>query len=448
MMKSAPKPWSRWVEPVLAVCVGAGLAWSLGYLLIYGHLNTPFFYEPFDTWMDWFNTAFWAHHLGAFETWGSIYPPLSFVVMKLVTTSRCYDFADPRLCDVYGIVTLHLFYILNIVLVAKTYLKIDGSTAIPRTFALTAGLPMVFALERGNLILLCFACLLLAYGPLLRSARWRWFFAACAINFKVYLVGTLFAQLLRRRWRWFEGAAIVTLLVYLVSFAIMGEGTPRQIYENIAYYSSGYLAKNPLDLMYAGTYKPLLSVLNGDGFPVITAIGSRQVEFWAFALPIVVYLVLGLIALAAMATAFRPTSIPMHRIVFLSIAAALISSEAGYYTTMFLLLFVFMEPWRGFGRIWSIVMSYLLCIPADVPLYWTPPIAMESFLGGRQVIAQFVVGVGPFARPGLILSIVVAMSFVTLRQVWDQLRSEGWRLGLPPRNAGMPTATEGIPSNV
>lgn len=423
------------IERWLMLPIALGLAYALSHLWMYGYLPTPFFYEPLDTWMDWFNTAQFAHRPGAYDLWGTIYPPLSFIVLKITTYGQCYtaNYYEPRDCDTYGIVALHIFYLINIVLTAKTLIKIDRRTALPRAFALTAGLPMVFALERGNIILLTYTALLLAYGPLLRSARWRWFFAACAINFKIYLIGTLFAQLLQRRWRWFEGALLATILVYLISFAILGAGTPREIFNNIMYFSASFQAASPLDLMYASTYKPLIYVLEGNGFPVLETLGSGPIEALIFWLPIIIYGVVALIALAALAVAFRPGSVPMHRLIFLSIAAALISSEAGHYTTMLLILFIFMEPWRGFGRIWSIVVSYILCIPADIPLFFVPPLVRESYLSGHPVVVEFAVGIGPFIRPGLILSIVVAMSLVTLRQVWDQLQADGWRSPWPWR---------------
>lgn len=130
---------------------------------------------------------------------------------------------------------------------------------------------------------------------------------------------------------------------------------------------------------------------------------------------------------------FYEPYVPMHRLVFLSIAAALITSEAGHYSTMFMVLFVFMEPWQGFGRIWSIIVCSILCIPADIPLFLVPPLVRESYLFARPVVAEYAVGVGPFIRPGLILTIVVAMSVVTCRQVLSQLRSEGWRPQWPVR---------------
>ena len=417
------------IEAFLGLCVLGGLIWVMGFLWVYGFLPQPFFYEPLDTWMDWFNTAYWAHHPGAYDTWGTIYPPLSFVILKFTTFGPCYASAEQypsRSCDWYGALTLHLFFLLNIVLIAKTYLKIDRRTALPRAFALSAGLPMLFGLERGNLLILCFSCLILAYGPLLRSARWRWFFAGCAVNLKVYMVGTLFAQLVKRRWRWFEGAGIATLGVYLVSFAIMGTGTPMQIWQNLNNFSDAIQVASILELWYPGTYTALLALMRGDSFPILTVIGSGPVMFWSAVLPVLLWIVVALVAMAAAATAFRPQAVPLHRLIFLSIAFMLIRSEAGGYTEVFFMLFVFMEPWRGFGRIWSIVWCYILCIPAEIPVIWIPPAVRESFLGGGPVIVQYAVGVGSFLRPMVVLSIVTAMSLVTLREVWNQLRSEGW----------------------
>lgn len=436
-MTRLPRTSGRWIEAFLAISVGAGLLWSIGHLIIFKYLPTPFFYEPQDTWMDWFNTAYWAHQPGAYDTWGTIYPPLSFVVLKLLTFGGCYPFAEQysaRDCDIYGVATLHVSYLVNIVLIAWTFVKIDRRTALPRAFALAAGLPMLFALERGNIILLTFTCLLLAYGPIVHSARWRWIFAALAINFKVYLVGTLFAQLARRRWRWFEGATLATLIVYLLSMAVIGAGAPWELISNIINYSGGFQAASVLDLLYASTYHPLLSLLKGDGFPVLTFLGSKEVELVSLVLPLVIYAVVGLIGVAALAATFRPEQVPMHRLVFLSIAAALITSEAGGYTQIFLILFVFMEPWRGFGRCYAIIVAYILCIPGEIPISYVPSVVRDSYLGGTTVTAQYIVGVGPFLRPGLILSLAVALSLVTLRQVWDQLYSEGWRLPFAARD--------------
>ena len=430
-----------WIEPLLAASVAAGLLWALGYLLTNHYLPQPFFYEAFDTWMDWFNPAYWAHQPGAYDSWGTIYPPLSFVFLKFATYSQCYTFSEQytsRDCDWYGVATLHLLYLINIVLTAKVFLKIDRRTALPRAFALTAGLPMLFALERGNLILLCYTCLLLAYGPLVKSAKWRWFFAGCAVNLKIYLVGTLFVQLVSRRWRQFEGAALATVVVYLVTFAIIGTGTPSQVLDNMGAFALSQEVPTILDLWYTMSYKPLIALMDGRASSIVNTVGSGPIELWSVILPFTINGTIILIGLAAVAAAFRPTVTPLHRLIFLSIASAVITSETGGYTQILILLFVFMEPWRGFGRIFAIVVGYILCIPADVPLYWVPPVTRESFLYGGPVTAQYAVGFGPFIRPGLVIALAISLSLVTIRDVWKQLRLEGWRV----RDFGKRAATD------
>jgi hypothetical protein len=60
------------------------------YFAINGYLPEPFFYESSDTWMDWFNTAWWAHNKGIYDSWASIYPPISFVILRVLGISHCY----------------------------------------------------------------------------------------------------------------------------------------------------------------------------------------------------------------------------------------------------------------------------------------------------------------------------------------------------------------------
>ena len=431
-----PLPAGNLAEPALAVAVVATLFWTLAQFFAAGYLPQPFFYEPSDTWMDWFNTAYWAHNAGAYDSWGTIYPPLSFVVLKYLTNGACYatEGLSARDCDWFGAVSLHVIFLLNAVLIWKSFRRIDSTTAIPRTIALNIGMPMLFGLERGNLVLLTLTFVLLAFGPLVRSARLRWVFAGLAINLKVYLIGSIFAYLLHRRWRWFEGALLATILVYLVSFALLGAGTPWEIYSNISNYSSGFQAVSLLDLWYAGTYQPLISLLNSDSFPVAGMVGSRVADFFSVALPLLIHLVQLTILIAAAAAWLRPGVVPRHRTVFLAIAMALITAESGGYTEVFLILFVFMEPWRGIGSKYAIVIAYLLCLVGDIPIERVPPIVRDSFLGGRQVIAAYSVGIGPFIRPLLVLSLPFALSLVTIRAAWADCKASGRRSrsGLAP----------------
>jgi hypothetical protein len=429
-MRIRLRPINRWVEPLCTLVVFGAIVRAIFYFWENAHFPQPFFYEPFDTWMDWFNPAAWAYERGAYDSWGSIYPPLSFVFLRIFSLSTCYRSASgyvARDCDWVGLVTLHGIFLLNVLLLWFTYRKVDRKTAIWRALSLGFSLPALFGLERGNLIVVCFTCVILGFGPLLKSARLRWIAAGMAVNFKPYIVAALFSQLLRRRWRWFEGAVIATIVIYLVTYALLNDGSIKQIYDNIADSSGLYQAITFLDLWYAATYKPLMSLVDGQTWVVSSIIGSRNVDLLAFWLPAIQYTVLGSIALAALAAWLRPEAVPMHRLSFFALATAMLVSEPGGYSETLLLFFVFLERWKGFARGWAIFASYVLCMPFDIILDRVAATVQESYLAGHQTFFDYYVTVGPFVRPGLVLSLVLALSCATIRDVWVDVRAQGWQ---------------------
>lgn len=420
MTAGARAPVNRWLEPALALAILGGIIHAFWSLAINGYFPPPFFYLPDDTWMDWFNTAFWSHEPGAYDTWLTIYPPVSFIFLRLVTYGPCYygvEALSARDCDWYGLFTLHAFFVLNIVLVAWSYVKIDRRTALPRSFAVTAGIPMLFALDRGNLVVPCFTCLVLAFGPLVRSARLRWLAIGIAVNFKVYLIAAIFPQLLKGRWRWFEGAIISCVLVYLVTFLLLGQGSPQQIYQNISNFAGLYEAGGFLDTWFATTYKPMISLLEADRLRVLATVGSGPVETGLFLFPLMLRFTQAVIILGAASAWLRPSLVPMHRLTFLGIAMALITAEAGGYTQGFMLFFVMQERWQGVGRKVAIVVAYLLCMPWELQLEPITSLVRFSTLTGQLVEINYYVTLTPFLRPGFIMLMACALALTTLHEV-------------------------------
>jgi hypothetical protein len=445
-MNSAKKPWP-WPELLFLIPIISGYVYVAWYFHVYGYLPQPYFYEPGGVFMDFFSVSTYSHGPDAFNVFGTIYPPLSFAFAKYITWAPCYvdsGLEQARDCDWMGLGSLYLIFAINAVLIFMTYRKIDKHTYIPRSIAMAFGLPMTYTLERGNLLIFTFTCVLLAYGPLLKSARWRWVYAGLAVNFKIYLIGTLFAQLLRRRWRWFEGAVIATILIYLVSYAIYGEGTPKQIYDNITLYAGGFAGSTLLDLWYPSSFVPARTLLEGNGsFNVIGAIGSRLVEFTYSLLIVIERSMMLAIAVAAVSAWWRPQVVPMYRLIFFSICMAILSSEVGGYTQIFMALFVFMEPWRGFGRKAAILMTYVLAIPLDIPFELVPEIARDSWLSNRSVISQYAFSVGIFARPILLYLIALTLALVTIADVFRDMRAHGWRCPWPGRRGAPAPAPAG-----
>lgn len=412
------------IEYLLTLPVLAGLAYAAWFLARYHHLPQPFFYDPSGTWMDWYSLTRWSQYAGAYDVERTIYPPLSFTLLRLFTLPHCYAPGYPgatRDCDWLGGVALVAIWILNFVLTYLSFRKLDSRNSLPRAIALGFGFPTIYALERGNLVLFCYTCVLLGFGPLLASARLRWLFAAFAVNLKIYLIGAIAAPLLRRRWLATEAMLGLALLTYLASWALLGEGWPYQIYRNLTTYSSEVDTQAALNLWFPSTYTPLKAILPS-AFPIAPGTANAL----ALALTLYTRAVQALILLAAAAAWLRPEAVPPRRIVFLAIALALTASEAGGYTEILLLLFVFMEKRRGFERTAAILIAYLLAIPFDIALNQLPPIARHAWLGNAEVTVHYGIGAMSILRPGLTMLVVALLALLTIRQVRADIAGQGW----------------------
>lgn len=448
---------SRWLEPLLAAVVMANFAYALWYWYTYGYLPQPFFYSPSDMWGDWFNVVYWSYDPGTYDTYKTVYPPLSFVFLRVFSLGHCYPIVGNPLdysaglaardCDWLGIVTFHAIYLATIVVTAVTYWRADRRTALWRSYALVAGFPMLQGLEHANLIIPTFLLVVLAFGPLVRSARVRWLCLGLAVNFKIYVIAAIMPGLIRRRWLWTEGALIACVAVWLVTYALLGRGTPGEVYENITAFADSS-ASTFLDVWFPATNAALIAMLGHWQSPLLGILGSRNIDILLVALPAAQRIAQLAIVLACAAAWLRPECVTRHRLTNFGISFALITSESGGYTVILIFFFTFLEQWRGFGAKWAIVVCYILCIPGDIPVDSFPEAVAETFLPANTVIQRFSVMIGPFLRPTLLLTVPLALSLSTIADVWRDVRTAGWRgrrrfrHDLPLFTGGLPVAAE------
>lgn len=426
-------PINRWLEPLLATVVVSGVAYAMVHLFARGYLPQPFFYDPWDMWMDWFNVADWSFDRGAYDTFSTIYPPLSYVFFHTISLPHCYVGGSgsgltsyyARDCDWLGAVWLHAFYILCVVLVAVTYRRIDPKTAVPRSVAVAMGLPLVIALERGQIMVVAFACVILAFGPLLRSARLRWLALGLAINFKFYLLCILAPQLLRRRWRWFEGAAVATVLIYLVTFVLWGQGTLSEIVRNASNFQQ--VASNPLDVWLASTYNPFFFLVEDPSYQAISRLGSRIVETVTLFVAVCLRSTQVAIVFAAFAAWVRPEAVSMNRLTLLGLSMSMITIDSQYYAICVFTFFLFMEKWRSWPIKTAIVIGYLISFPLDYPIDRLPEMVLDTFVYRRTEIVTYYVMLGPLLRPGLLIIAAFLLAWATVSDVWADIRTQGWR---------------------
>jgi len=419
------------VEDFFAVAIICGVGYSIVHVVIFSYLPSPFFYVPSDTFADWYNPAYWSRQgRGAYDIWGSFYPPMSFIFLRIFGIDGCYSQLEgfhgsagiiARSCDWVGLVVMGIIYLINATLTWRIFRRIDPSTAVNRSICLIMGMPMLQAVERGNLIIIAYTFMILALGPLIKSFRVRMLFMALAVNIKIYFIGAIAAMLLKKRWYWVEIAVITTLVVYACSIAIYGSGSPFEIFKNMRTYQDGS-GQSLLDAWFAATYDAILSGINEGNVPLAAIIGSRNADLVEIFVPAMKLFTQALISLAAAAVWFRPEAVSPYRAVFLGLAMIFISTESGIYILLFLTYFVMMERWRGFGPIWAIVVCYILAIPVDIALDTLPETPRDTYFKDGLVYIGTEVPLGPFVRPLLIMSIAWAMAGTTIHDVYKHVQ--------------------------
>jgi hypothetical protein len=419
--------WEYGLLFTMAVSIG-WTAWKFSHD---GYLPQPFYYLVNDSFMDLYTTAMWAHRDGAYSTWHSLYPPLSFDLLRLITHAKCYvrDDLAGRRCDRGALITLVTIFLFNVVLVFWSYRVNDARTALPRTLAVAAGLPMLYALERGNLLIPCFTVFALGVGPLIRSRWGRIVVLALSVNLKPYLLGVFLPAVARRDWGWLVRFGAVGLAIYFATFLLEGAGTPQQLLSDIGDYRVGNGDAFWGNLYYATSYWPLARFMSahrafaGELAPWIPA---------AFSLAslLVMRLVQVAVAFCMIAAAIRPAGVDARRFMALFTAMILttVTNGSSGYALIFLFFLVFFEPWSGAARIAVLASAYLLCLPIDWVFWPTIHATEHSFLGGRDVVATFGVSLGQLVRPGLLLILQVGLVVLNLQDIF------GSRPGPLPRN--------------
>ncbi|WP_174278580.1 hypothetical protein [Sphingomonas bacterium] len=430
----------RTIEQALALAVVAGAAWSVGHLLVRGWLPQPFYPDPADYWMDWFHTAWWSRHDGAYDRWRTLYPPVSFMLLRALSLPRCYldgNDAAVRGCDWVGTIALHGWYVLDVLLIAATFTVQDRRTAVPRAVALTLGLPMLNALDRGNLILVCLACFVLAHGPLLRGVRSRSLALGLTINLKVYLIATAFAVLPHGRWRVFGGALLATGGVYLLSWACWGAGDPVALAGNLIGWSVHLREVTSLwDIWYSTAYGPVVAALNGSLVPL----GPGWTRGLAAVIPPVVHGVQVLILVAAVVAARQPATVSPQRLLNLATLIALVTSDGGGYAQVLTIFLTFSERPRGIGVRVALIVGYLLSVPVDLGLVHIVTRAAGDGVHAGPIVADYWLTLGQLLRPAGVLVLASALSCATIHDVWraDRAASPGRRA----KNRGVQAVTK------
>jgi len=130
---------------------------------INGYLPPPFFYDVTDTFNDFYNTLYWSIHDGIYDVWGSVYPPINFIFLQIyqfLFMGEILEMWSPsviRGSEARSIMPLLLIYALSLVMAVRISFKhiVDFKTQFILFFIFMLSPAFLFAVERGNLIILC-----------------------------------------------------------------------------------------------------------------------------------------------------------------------------------------------------------------------------------------------------------------------------------------------------
>jgi hypothetical protein len=434
------------IEFTLFVAVLAGLVDLVRTFITIGYLPAPFVFDVSDTFMDWFNVAYWSHNPGAYDVWNSVYAPLSFVITKFSGDPTCYMSApkDARDCDWLGVVHILAIYVACVVATAFAFYRRDRSTALFRTIGIAVGGPMLFALERGNLIMHAYLCFVLFYGGLVRSRIGQAIVGALMINLKSYLLFPVLGLAVRREWRTLELAGFATVLIYLVTLIIIGSGTPFDLAHNLEVWFNLRAGTIWDEVLYSTTYKPYL-LFDARQYPVRDFVDPQAVDIAKVVIEVEVFASRAIAILCIAAAWFYPKAVSTGRIAFFILMQSFMNQNPGGYAISFVVFLVFLEDWKNARIGIALVACYLLLIPTDYTISVFYHYERASWLSGRLVDSAYGLGVGALVRPGLLVIMLWALAIDTLIDIHRAIRAGRPTLGLgalPPAPEQDPAAQE------
>jgi hypothetical protein len=218
------KPVNRSLLSTLALILGIqllGFSYFLWFLSQHGYLPSPFFYYKHEVLMDLFRPLYWSDNGGAYTEWKSFYPPLNFLFLKFIKQiflgSAVFSDSFALRASAFPVVLFFIFsYLISPILVLRTRLWSCFSNAEKTLlyFIIVLSTPMLFELERGNLIIYT-----LFFIPFVLSSTGvlRMFCIAVLINLKPYLALLLIYYFARRNWKEFWLCTLITGTLFVIT---------------------------------------------------------------------------------------------------------------------------------------------------------------------------------------------------------------------------------------
>lgn len=427
----------------IALLNAAGVLYFANYFLENGYLPGPFVYDKSDTFMDLFNPMYWAYDDGRYTEWGSVYPPLSFLILKIVNiVFSGSSLGDPFLIRDDSPLVIAGFCLMCMaipaaLLVGKYWWNFSRSEKLLLYVAIISSAPMLFSIERGNMIVLCPALLGLAIG---RIGVIRSFSIALLINIKPYLALLLFYYVVRRNWRGFVVCSGLAGLIFVVSGLFL-DGNFPVFFANLFCFSQDDGIFSLREVMSLPSSISAFSYVlnNPDGYLIVSSYLSQEsVALIINLLEAVKWgvLLFSLVVLIARSSVMRDAEI----IALLVVAITNLGVWVGGYT--YILYISLIPVFLSMRASWLyLVLLIVIAAPLDViPLVDESTGVQYSFLSNAFVDVHWTLGLASLVRPVVNFFLLFTLCLMFWRsgdfssgriaRILERLSSRPYRLSL------------------
>jgi hypothetical protein len=217
-----------------------------------GYLPSPFVYDKADTFMDLFNPMYWADEPGRYTDWGSVYPPLNFLFLKGVRWLLVGQIHESDAFTLRDSAKPFIPYIVAAFAASALFVfRHDlwrGFTGVQKAlffFIFLLSPPMMFSIERGNLIIFALGFLALA---LARPGWTRTFAIGMLINIKPYFALYLVAFAISQRPRELISCTMMAGAIFLISGILLDEHF-LEFVQNLFQFSQDLNLFSPRELL-------------------------------------------------------------------------------------------------------------------------------------------------------------------------------------------------------
>jgi hypothetical protein len=401
---------------LVVFCLVQSFAFCSNILSFYtnDYLPSPFFYVKPDTFMDFFHLIYWSGDDGRYTDWSSVYPPLVFIIAGGVKAiflggtdfNNGFDVRDAG----FFVGLLIMFSFISVPYLAiktQSWRVFSQYEKLFLYLGFILSTPLLFALERGNVIIIALALLAMIMS---QAGVYRCILIALLINIKPYFVLLTLLFLVKNKRSDFLFCIGSAGFIFLITGLLL-DNNFLLFFENILSFSEAEISSLREVIALPSSVSAYAAVLDSQFFydsefllflPSPEALASLiELTKWS-----IIAMVLFLLV-----TATKKNSEAQVMAVLVVLISNLGTSVGGYtfilYFTLIPVFWLMHFRWAYLcilGLIFSSVNIYPLV--ADMSLG-----SQYSYLSGTFVSAKWVLDAGSAIKPMLNMFLLLLLSY-------------------------------------